>query len=217
MIHEDAVKATYETLMAQSKLIVERKIADTERNPTEEQYAVLHMTVENTSGRNLERPADLSLTQQGIIRFVSVVSQIVAGWGGKLIEANHHSYTAIFPISESDAGSHSCICGVQILNAVSNVINPSLKEEGIDMKFECGIGISMGAVYDFPTGLKLPANNLYYGEAMASAAEYANMTTGVVIVDKVVKERFEREDSPFKVQFQPYRYHEWVGYQFIVS
>lgn len=217
MIHEDAVKATYATLMEQSRLIVERKTPGPERSPMEELHAVLHMTVENTGSRNRDEATDLSLTQQGIIRFVSVVSQIVTGWGGKLIEANHHSYTAIFPISDPDAGSHSCICGFQILNAVANVINPSLKEEGIDMNFECGIGISMGEVYGFQTGLKLPANSLYYGEAMVSAIEYANMTTGVVIVDKVVKERFEREASPFKVQFKPYRYHEWVGYQFIVG
>ncbi|WP_239616632.1 hypothetical protein [Cohnella mopanensis] len=217
MYHTDTVKATYKDLMMKSKLIIDSPAEQSESRPTEEHYTVLHMTVENGGNSRSDNAHDLSITQSSIIRFISVVSEIVTGWGGTLIETNLNSYTAIFPMSEPDAASRSCICGIQILNAISNVIVPSLKEEGIDKSFQCGIGISMGAVYSFQTGLQTPTNQLYHGEAIASAVEYANMSSGVVIVDRTVKESIERSVTEFKVQFQPYRYHEWVGYQLKVG
>ncbi|QMV39916.1 nucleotidyl cyclase domain-containing protein [Cohnella cholangitidis] len=213
----DTVKATYDNLMKQSKRLVERQVEHPEHYPTEDQYAVLHMSLESQGKRNGDHSQDLSLTQLGVFRFISVVSQIVSGWGGELIETNLNAYTAIFPMSEPDATSRSCICGMQILNAITNVIQPSLREEGIEMSFHCGIGISMGSVFGFQTGLQAPMNRLYYGDAISSAVEYANMSSGVVIVDRLIKEQIERSETGFKVQFQPYRYHEWVGYQFKVG
>jgi len=214
MYHEESVRTTFENLMEQTKLLVQRKVEESGLVPSEEQYAVLHLTVEADGSGDGDQ---LTQAQTGVIRFIAVVTQIVAGWGGKLIEASHQSYTAIFPMTEPGAVGRSCLCGVQIVHAIDNVINPSLKEEGIALRFRGGIGISMGSVYGFQTGLSVPADNLYYGEAMTNAVEYANMTDGRVIVDKVVKEHFERSGIDDKVQFIPYRYHEWVGYHFHIS
>jgi len=212
MEYAEMARSTYEDLMEKTKLIVQRKPEEFDAVPTEEQYAVLHLTVEaDGSGRG---DRDLNLAQIGVSRFVAVVTQIVDGWGGKLIEASHQSYTAIFPLAENGAIGRSCLCGLQILNAIDSAINPSLAEEGIDFSFKGGVGISMGAVFGFNTGFDTPAGSLYYGEAMESAVEFANMTTGYVIVDKAVKEHVERASSDFKAKFQPYRYHEWVGYRF---
>ncbi|MFB9278625.1 hypothetical protein [Cohnella cellulosilytica] len=216
MQQAEFVRTTYESLMEQTKRLVQRKAEPEAYVPSEERYAVLHLTVE-ADGREEHRERDLNRAQIGIMRFVTVIAQIVSGWGGKLIEASHQSYTAIFPTEEEDAVGRSCLCGMQIVQAIDNVINPSLAEEGIPFRFRGGVGISMGQVYGFHTGLSLPANSLYYGEAITSAVEYANMTDGEVIVDKVVKEHFERSGSEYKVQFVPYRYHEWVGYRFHIG
>jgi len=215
MHQPDSVRATYENLMEKTKLIVQQRNGTSDPNVTEEKYAVMHLTVEAEGGRNGAN--DLSSAQIGVTRFLAVIAQIVSGWGGTLIEANHQSYTAIFPISEPDTVSRCCICGLQIIRAIDDVVNPSLVEEGIDLRFQGGVGVSMGQVYGFQTGLKMPVDSLYYGDAMASAVEYANMTSGFVIVDKAVKEHFERSGSDFKAEFVPYRYHEWVGYRFNVS
>ncbi|TVY01958.1 hypothetical protein [Cohnella terricola] len=215
MQQSDSVRTTYENLMEKTKQIVQQKTGKSDPNPTEEQYAVLHLKVEAEGGRDGAK--DLSSAQIGVTRLLAVIAQIVSGWGGTLIEANHQFYTAIFPMSEPDAASRSCICGLQIIRAIDDVVNPSLIEEGIHLRFQGGVGISMGQVYGFQTGLTMPVDSLYYGDAMASAVEYANMTSGFVIVDKVVKEHFERSDSEFKAEFVPYRYHEWVGYRFHVN
>jgi len=215
--HAEMARSTYEDLMEKTKLIVQRKPESGESPPTEELYAVLHLTVDAEGTNGGDRHKDLGMVQLGISRFLAVVAQIVDGWGGKLIEASRQSYTAIFPISEPGAIGRCCICGIQILQAIDNAVNPSLAEEGVKFAFRGGVGISMGPVYGFDTGLTSPANSLYYGEAMASAVEYANMTDGSVIVDKKVKEHVERASTEFKVRFHPYRYHEWVGYRFDVG
>ncbi|OXS59962.1 hypothetical protein B1A99_10560 [Cohnella sp. CIP 111063] len=215
MQQAESVRTTYESLMERTRQLVQRKEETEAFVPSEEQYAVLHLTVEADGQEGGDR--DLSRAQIGVRRFVTVIAQIVSGWGGQLIEASHQSYTAIFPMSEADAVGRSCLCGVQIVQAIDAVINPSLAEEGIPFRFRGGVGVSMGRVYSFHTGLSLPANSLYYGEAMTSAVEYANMTDGQVIVDKVVKEHFERSGSEYQVQFVPYRYHEWVGYRFHIG
>ncbi|MFC4307209.1 hypothetical protein [Cohnella boryungensis] len=215
MHQAESARTTYEQLMEQTKLILQRKSEPSEHSPTEDDYAVLHLTVE-ASGAGV-RGEDLALAQLGVVRFVTVMTQIVSGWGGKLIEASQHSYTAIFPMSVPDAASRCCLCGIQILNAIDTAINPSFTEEGLDLALQGGVGISMGAVFGFETGLNLPADSLYYGEAMGNAVEYANMAYGYVIVDKVVKEHFERSATEFKASFKPYRHHEWVGYRFDVG
>lgn len=217
MHYAETVKATYEHIMEKSKLLVEMKTTELELPPTEDQYIVLNLTAQTLSREKQNHDQDLELTQVGIVRFITVISEIVSGWGGTLIEANHHSVTSTFPISEPDAGSYSCMCGLQIFNAITKIINPSLIRDGIDMSFQCGVGISIGSVYGFQTGLEVPLNSLYYGEAIESAVEYANMSSGSVIVDRLVKERFERVSSDFKINFLPYRHHEWVGYKMNVG
>ncbi|BBI34163.1 hypothetical protein [Cohnella abietis] len=210
-----SVKSNYNSLMEQSQLIVQQNVSNPALDPNEERYAVLHLIIQNTNRESQDY--DFAHTQTAVYRFISVISQIVIGWGGLLIEGNHHAYTAIFPLSKPDSSLHSCICGVQIINAINNVILPSFEREGIDSQYRCAVGISLGSVQGIQTGLESPVQSLYYGEGIKSAMEYASMSNGLVIVDKMIKDNLERSYADLEVQLLPYRKHEWVGYQFVVG
>jgi len=154
----------------------------------EDNFAVVFIDMRNSTPRaqNLG-PQKTFLSMHA---FIPAMLYVIEHYKGHVIDLMGDGIMIFFygkdqGFTNEIAIKHAGLCGRDMLRVLDIVVNPILKDDGIELPINCGVGVTYGNVVITKIGIEKVFDVKAFGDCINQASKYSKNTNQVKVSKKV--------------------------------
>lgn len=176
---------------------------------TKDNFAVLFVDMRNSTKRAEKLGAEKTFLSMHA--YIPALLQVVECYQGKVVDIMGDGIMVFFGghssgMAKKIAVQNAGLCGKDMLCVREKVINPILKEDGIEWKIDFGVGVAFGDVIVTKIGVEQFYDVKAFGNCVNKASKYSNECNKIK-VSKQIKHMWPRSEHG-KIKFVPTRDNE---------